>query len=455
MLLLRIWLRWGLVELLTQGCYTLEMSGASQSIEAGPFMPVETAPSSWKLLEESHLHTAEQLTQIRQRHEREPTPRNIARRLVREGMLTRWHAEQLLAGRNSFRFGDYTLLHRVGKGNMGTVFEARHAQHPQTVALKIMAKDILKDPVKVARFQREMRTVASLQHPNIISFHDSGRQGSVYYLAMEYVPGRDLRDLLRDHRQLPVDFSCESIRQAALGLQYAFERGMVHRDIKPDNLLVSLESNGRPLVKILDFGLSKFAEEYESEQAALTRQGQLVGTPNYVAPEMVTNPEILDIRSDIFGLGCTLFRLITGVLPFPGETAMEKLLSRLKQDATPIQSLRPETPPLLAAAIAKMLARDPNQRYQRPMDLAVALAPFGWRPGSPPPAVNLIPPPPPQDPSGESLGSEDDSKIVVPSDASKSHVSGIQILVEKRPRHRKSTGLFSNLWQSITRLFSG
>ncbi len=361
-------------------------------------MPVvDSSEALLELLAESKLLTPERMGEVRATYASEPDPRKVARRLARHGWVTRWQAEQLMAGRNSFLFGDYMLLSLIGKGNMGAVFEARHKDNPRPVALKIMAKEILKDAVKIARFQREMSTVARLSHPNIVAFYDSGKEGSTNFLAMECVAGRDLRDLLRDHKHLPIDFACECIRQAALGLQHAHEQGLVHRDVKPDNLLVQLDAQGRPLVKILDLGLARLSSEEQSEEAGLTRPGQLVGTPNYVAPELVVNPDHVDIRADIYSLGCTLFRLITGKLPIVGETAMEKLVNRVKQDAPSILEFRADVPPDLATVIARMLARLPATRYQKPQMVADALYPFCWKPGDPPPAVNVFRQPPDED----------------------------------------------------------
>jgi len=361
-------------------------------------MPVvDSSEALLELLAESKLLTPERMGEVRATYASEPDPRKVARRLARHGWITRWQAEQLMAGRNSFLFGDYMLLSLIGKGNMGAVFEARHKDNPRPVALKIMAKEILKDAVKIARFQREMSTVARLSHPNIVAFYDSGKEGSTNFLAMECVAGRDLRDLLRDHKQLPIDFACECIRQAALGLQHAHEQGLVHRDVKPDNLLVQLDAQGRPLVKILDLGLARLSSEEQAEEAGLTRPGQLVGTPNYVAPELVVNPDHVDIRADIYSLGCTLFRLITGKLPIVGETAMEKLVNRVKSDAPSILEFRADVPPDLATVIARMLARVPATRYQKPQMVADALYPFCWKPGDPPPAVNVFRQPPDED----------------------------------------------------------
>src|SRR5258708_595654 len=193
---------------------------------------------------------------------------------------------------------------------------------------------------------------------------------------MEYVAGKDLKSWIRQEKLLPVGWSCECIRQAALGLEHAFELGVVHRDIKPSNLLVAQnEHDGLPLVKILDLGLARFASE-TAEEGDLTRSGQVLGTPDYIAPEQARNTKMADIRADIFSLGCTLFELLTGRLPFPGETVMEKLMARASQDAYHVRLFRSDVPGELDAIVARMLARDPNMRYATPADVARALAPF-------------------------------------------------------------------------------
>ena len=220
-----------------------------------------------------------------------------------------------------------------------------------------------------ARFHREIQSVAALEHPNIVATFDADCVKGKHFLVMEYVEGQDLDALSRKQGRIPAGDACEYVRQAALGLAHAHERGMVHRDIKPANLLVAFRpahddgprhsdsarsstSPGRPvpanaavvpIVKILDFGLARFGAEIQGS-SELTQTGQIMGTPDYIAPEQARDTKSTDHRSDIFSLGCTLFRLVTGQVPFRGNSVMEKLMSRALEDAPRARSLRPELP---------------------------------------------------------------------------------------------------------------
>jgi formylglycine-generating enzyme required for sulfatase activity/tRNA A-37 threonylcarbamoyl transferase component Bud32 len=300
--------------------------------------------------------------------------RRLAQELVRRGHLTAFQAGQLLQGQGqNLVLGSYRLLDCLGEGGMGQVFKARHVRMDKIVAIKLIHKERLSQPQIIERFSREARAAAQLSHPNIVIAHDAGQAGEVHFLAMEYVEGVDLAKLVQQSGRLAVALACEFIRQAALGLQHAFEKGVVHRDIKPGNLLACKSgSNGAAVVKILDFGLAR----YESETGpgnSLTQFGKVLGTVDYIAPEQAENARQADIRSDIYSLGCSLFYLLTGQPPFPGETAIEKLSARLLGKPDSIRALRPEVPEGLAQVLGKMLARDPAQRYQTPAEVAGAL----------------------------------------------------------------------------------
>jgi WD40 repeat protein/serine/threonine protein kinase len=305
-------------------------------------------------------------------------PEVVAGKLVERELLTKWQADMLLLGRQAFFLGKYKLLEQVGSGGMGAVFKAQHVTMGRIVALKIMSPNLVKNPTAVARFHLEMQAAAKLDHPHIIAAYDADCVREAHFLVMEYVAGQDLGRVLRRNSVLPIGWSCEVIRQAALGLQHAHECGMVHRDIKPNNLLISKDDGSAlPHVKILDMGLSRFVSEAGDDSGSgLTQTGVVIGTPDYIAPEQAANTRAADIRSDIFSLGCTLFRMVTGRLPYAGINVMEKLMARAMKDAPHAASLRPEIPPGLDDVIAKMLARDPNQRFQTPNQVAAALAQF-------------------------------------------------------------------------------
>ncbi|HEY2251774.1 MAG TPA: protein kinase, partial [Planctomycetaceae bacterium] len=283
--------------------------------------------------------------------------------------------------------GQYRLLDCIGTGGMGAVFKALHGEMGRVVAIKMLMPGVMKNREAVRRFLHEIQAVAALDDPHIVAAYDAGTYGKIHYLVMEYVEGHDLGYLVKHESPLPVQWVCECIRQAALGLQHAHEQGLVHRDIKPTNLLVAKDPDSdRPLVKILDLGLARFITEMipadldgpglRDGDGSLTQFGQFLGTPDYISPEQACDTRAADIRSDIFSLGCTFFRLLTGELPFPGETLVEKLESRETADARPVREFRSDVAVELEAVLARMLARDPLDRYQTPREVAQALIPF-------------------------------------------------------------------------------
>jgi hypothetical protein len=346
-------------------------------------MSVDPLESFLDNLEQSRLLNAGQFAAAREHIAQQGsalTAQQLARWLIERTWLTRWQAKMLLSGRKTLILGKYRLLDQLGQGGMGAVFRAQQEGLGRIVALKVMSRQLLKDKGAVARFHREIQAAAALTHPNIVAAYDADRVGGTHFLVMEYVAGRTLDEIARQRGQLPIDEACEYIRQAAVGLQHAHERGMIHRDIKPANLLVARDDGGGPLVKILDMGLARFSSEL-SEEGGLTRTGQIMGTPDYIAPEQARNTKNADIRSDIFSLGCSLFRLLAGELPFPGDTVMAKLMARGMHDARRIGTLRPEVPPALDTIVAQMLARDPAERFSTPVEVAAALAPFAGAAG--------------------------------------------------------------------------
>lgn len=329
-------------------------------------------------LSASHLLADEELARVRS--ECDPahssiTPTAQAQRLVEQKLLTRWQAQMLLSNRVAFRLGKYRLTDLLGRGGMGAVFKAEHATRRRIVAIKVMSEKFVNDTAAVARFRREIQAAAALNHPNIVLAIDADCTDRTHFLVMEYVAGEDLESVVKRLGSLPLGTACEYVRQAAAGLQHAHERGMAHRDIKPANLLLAAADGGKPAtIKILDMGLARLTTS--GDEAGLTHTGQVMGTPDYIAPEQAMDTKTADIRSDIFSLGCTLFRLASGKLPFPGNSVMEKLMSRAAGDTPRLQSVLPGTPDELDAIVARMMARDPAQRFQTPRDVLEALAPF-------------------------------------------------------------------------------
>lgn len=382
-------------------------------------MPAVSVGQLLDLLREGNLLTAEQWTDLRRlvlspavsrRFARPDTSKppgesagsalsadDVVHWLVDRGWVTRWQGDMLLAGRAPV-LGRYRLLDCIGSGGMGAVFKAWHGGTGRVVALKVMADAIVQNAKAVARFHKEIQAVASLNHPNIVSAYDADCVRRMHFLVMEYVDGHDLGWYLANTRSLPAGWVCEVIRQAALGLHHAHERGMIHRDVKPTNLLVARDpETGGPLVKVLDLGLARFATEPEEEggeaipsragEAGLTQAGQVLGTPDYMSPEQANDTRRADVRSDIFSLGCTLFRLLTHEYPFPGDSVVEKIAARQVKPARRLRELRGDFPRELEAVVAKMLAPDPRQRYQSALEVAFALAPFS-HPDGPAPSVS-------------------------------------------------------------------
>lgn len=345
-----------------------------------PSLPPTTSDEWHERLERSRLLDAQQLSALRAWAEEakasEALP--IAKEAVRRKWLTRWQAQQLLAGQHDFELGRYRLIDRVAQGGVGTVYKATRLEDGRTVAVKIVSDDLVSRPKSLARFRREVHLASLLHHPNVVEMFDSGHVGGKHFLVMEFVEGQSLNEWLRQFGKLPIDWACEFARQAALGLQHAHERGLVHRDVKPGNILVvDRVEGGVPVVKLTDFGLARIARDRPDADGELTHSGEIMGTIDYIAPEQARSTKSADIRADIFSLGCTLFRLLTGQHAFAGETLMEKLAARFEHVAPPVNSLRSEIPGRLTLIVARMLARDPAERFATPGEVADALAPFG------------------------------------------------------------------------------
>ncbi|MGO9923573.1 MAG: SUMF1/EgtB/PvdO family nonheme iron enzyme [Isosphaeraceae bacterium] len=269
---------------------------------------------------------------------------------------------------------DYAIKRELGWGGMGVVYLAENRLMGRHEALKVIGWQITPRPEMLERFLREIRAVAKLHHPNIVTAYHAVRLGESIVLAMEYVDGLDLSRIVRARGPLPVANACSYIHQAALGLEHAHERGMVHRDIKPSNLMLARQCN-RDVVKVLDFGLGKIRSNGPTDWT-LTHEGQMLGTPDFIAPEQISDAGRADIRADIYSLGCTLYFLLTGRPPFGGTSLYDILQAHHSVEATPLNLVRAEVPGELAALVGKMMAKDPEQRFQSPAEVAEALTPF-------------------------------------------------------------------------------
>ncbi len=265
-------------------------------------------------------------------------------------------------------YAKYRFLRELGRGGMGVVYLAEQTLMKRRVAIKVINPGVLAHPSALPRFHAEVQAAATLDHPNIVRAFDAEQVGSLHLLVMEFVEGTNLADLVQRKGPLPLAHACHFIRQAALGLQHAFEQGMIHRDIKPQNLMVTPKGQ----VKVLDFGLARL----RSGGRGLTEMGSFMGTPEYVSPEQATDAHTADTRADLYSLGCTLYFLLAGRPPFPEDTAVKVILAQIEKPAPPVQELRPEVPAELSAVVARLLAKDPAQRFQTPVELAQALVPF-------------------------------------------------------------------------------
>jgi serine/threonine protein kinase/formylglycine-generating enzyme required for sulfatase activity len=268
----------------------------------------------------------------------------------------------------------YQVLRELGRGGMGVVYLAKNVLMDRLEVLKVVSKELLDKPGASERFLREIRAAAKLSHDNVVMAYSALALSESVVFAMEYVEGKDLAKLVKEQGPMPVVHACFYVHQAALGLQHACEHKMVHRDIKPHNLMLSRQGK-KHLVKILDFGLAKATREGVVE-TELTGAGKMLGTPDYIAPEQTLDAASADIRADIYSLGCTLYFLLSGSPPFKAKSLFEILQAHMSMEAVPLDQVRPEVPAELAAVVAKMMAKDPAQRYQQPIEVARALAPF-------------------------------------------------------------------------------
>jgi serine/threonine protein kinase/WD40 repeat protein len=307
----------------------------------------------------------------------------VLKELLERKWLTPFQVEMIRAGDIAdLVLASWVLLERLGEGGMGQVYKARHRNLKRDDAIKVIRPECLTSRESIDRFYQEAQAVAALRHPNIVVAYDANEDRQRIYFAMEYVPGIDLARLVRQRGPLPVNEACDYARQAALGLQHAYEVGMIHRDIKPANLLRSEKGE----VKILDLGLARLHDKsgkQGEDEDRLTQQGMMMGTPDYMAPEQAENSRDVDIRADIYSLGCTLYQLLAGQPPFAGGGIGEKLRRHYCEPPTPLMHARPDVPPALWAIVARMLAKRADQRFQTPGEVAAALLPF-CQPGSAP-----------------------------------------------------------------------
>jgi serine/threonine protein kinase/Tfp pilus assembly protein PilF len=321
------------------------------------------------------LLTAEQQAQLPTLQQQFSDLRALGQELIRRGWLTPFQANQMARGKgHELVLDQYVLVELIGQGGMGSVYKARQVRMNRLVAVKVVKREALKSPVAVERFLREARAAAMLAHANIVTVFDSNAVGGVHFMVMEFIEGTDLSRWVKEKGPLPVPHACEYVRQAALGLQHAHEQGLVHRDVKPHNLMLTKQG----VVKVMDLGLARTAQTLQGESATegLTDTGAVMGTVDYISPEQARNAKKVDIRADVYSLGCTLYHLLAGRVPFGGESMTEKLLQHQLEEPEVLERIRPDVPEALGAVVRKMMAKQPEDRYQTPSAVAQALEPF-------------------------------------------------------------------------------
>jgi eukaryotic-like serine/threonine-protein kinase len=293
----------------------------------------------------------------------------VSRHLRDSGLLTRWQCDKLLAGRHKgFFLGKYKLLDHLGTGGMSAVYLAEHVHMQRRVAIKVLPQARVHDSSYLARFYREARAAASLDHPHVVRAYDVDNQGETHYIVMEYVAGRDLHQLVKQQGVLDYETAADYIRQAANGLDHAHRMGLIHRDMKPANLLI--DSQG--LVKVLDLGLARFTDDEQSLTVAFDEN--VLGTADYLAPEQAVNSHRVDRRADIYGLGCTLYYALTGHPPFPNGTLSQRLMKHQTEPPPNIANERADAPAELLAICERMMAKSPGDRFQLASEVSEALA---------------------------------------------------------------------------------
>jgi serine/threonine-protein kinase len=358
-------------------------------------MEIGSAANLLEELQQLQVLEAPQLEEVRRAlNGKSSEPRALAGHLVKKGWLTPFQVNQLFQGRGEdLILGSYLLLERQGEGGMGQVYKARHRRMRRTVSLVVICEELLATPGAVDRFYAEIQAASQLSHPNIVNAYDAGPVGQTHFFAMEYLDGIDLERQVRDAGPLWVELACDFIAQAARGLQHAWQRGLLHHDLRPSNLLATrpgvnrsegdddttgstLRTQGRTLIKLRNLGLSLLRQPSRSYPGVVAEAvpASALSAPDYLSPEQLTNPLATDVRSELYSLGACLFFLITGRPPF-GEGIVEEKLARIIHDEPPsIRQFRADVPEAIDTLIRQLLAKDPAQRLQSPAELVEALS---------------------------------------------------------------------------------
>jgi serine/threonine-protein kinase len=303
-----------------------------------------------------------------------PITLEFLKSLMLQGVLTRFQADWLLEGSfKEFAIDDYRIVDILGTGGMGWLYVGVKGKTGEKAAVKVISRHMEKD--YLTRFKLEARAGLLLNHPNIVRTIKLGETDELLYVVMELVEGISLQELIVRQGSIPWPQACSFIGQAAVGLQHAHEKGMVHRDIKPGNLLVKKEG----IVKVLDFGLALLEKDEDEFTLAMISGQGCVGTADYIAPEQTIDSFVVDPRADIYSLGCTLYCCLTGSVPFPGESVAKKLRAHRTKTPRPIHELKPEVPSAVEEIVLKMMVRKPGERFATALDVARALEPHARR----------------------------------------------------------------------------
>ncbi len=288
---------------------------------------------------------------------------------VERRLLTKWHCEKLRNGKyKGFYLSKYRLLKHLGTGGMSSVYLAEHILMNRKVAIKVLPRRRVNDASYLARFHLEAQAAAHLDHPNIVRAFDVDNEDNTHYIVMEYVPGADLQQIVRQSGPVPFEAAADYVAQAADGLQHAHDKGVVHRDVKPANLLL----DDRGIVKILDMGLARIAQD-EDASLTIAHEENVLGTADYLSPEQAVNSHKVDHRTDIYSLGCSLYYLLTGHPPFPEGSLAQRIAKHQSVMPDPIKKSRPNCPPSLQRICEKMIAKQPGDRYDTASEVAAEL----------------------------------------------------------------------------------
>jgi serine/threonine protein kinase len=297
----------------------------------------------------------------------EVTDDMLAAMLMEMEILTQYQVDQLKSGRTKLNLGPYNITDWIGQGGMGHVFKAIHNMMGRECAVKVLPLT-KSTPESIDNFRHEIRTQAGLDHPNLVRAYDAGQDGNVHFLVTEFIDGPDLRRLVRGQGPLTVQQAASVVLQACLGLQYAHQRGLIHRDVKPGNILVTPEG----IAKVSDLGLAGFVNDAENDP----RAGKIAGTPDYLSPEQIKTPHEITPASDVYSLGCTLYYAVTGKVPFPGGTAGEKARRHCEETPWHPRRFNPDINEEFVEIIADLMEKDPESRVQTAADVAERLEPW-------------------------------------------------------------------------------